>query len=263
MSWYSEGHEAAEAMRQQYAQQRKQNFVDRFYIKSGGQKNLVFIDDHGFNIREHSVKVNGDWRKFTCAGKGCLFCERLPKNPGSPVSCFTVIDLDGYVDRQGVVQKKNATMVLVAGTEVSTIIHNLKISRPEKSIVGVQYLVKRKPSVMKNNRKQQDYSTGSEFNFVKDWTAQRVLSKHQALNYMTAMAPLPPQDMQAVIDQILAERGSPHTEAQGAFYNQPPQGYPQGQGYNPQAPAQSYQPQSGEEFYQGHSSNMDVNEIPF
>jgi hypothetical protein len=82
-----------------------ENRVDRVYLKAGEERQFVFLDDDPVVYREHNVPTlnkNGykSWRNWTtCSGKGCPLCAKgdLPYT----AAAYTVIDVDGYVKRDG------------------------------------------------------------------------------------------------------------------------------------------------------------------
>jgi hypothetical protein len=47
----------------------------RFWMKKGESKEIVFIDDIPASINEHSLKVDGKWRNYTCLGAMCPLCD--------------------------------------------------------------------------------------------------------------------------------------------------------------------------------------------
>lgn len=180
--WYSTGFSKTDqAQKEQSA--RKSNEIRRFYLKAGQSKDLVFIDDIGFEIWEHNLKINGKWGNFfTCIGSqnGCPFC--LAKKPRNYVNFFTVLDLSGYVNKKGETQGKNQIQLFPARPDVAVIIRREKEIRPGKTLVGASY------SLFRTSDK--DVGTGSQFSFIKHYDPAYVKGKYKPVDYREVLKPM-------------------------------------------------------------------------
>jgi len=101
--WYETGYEGAEreAERQSFGQP-----PDRLWQPGGNTKEVVFVDDAPFCIREHQWRdSNGRWHWATCIAKiseqGCPACEKKPIGHAAYVGYYTLVDVSGYVTRDG------------------------------------------------------------------------------------------------------------------------------------------------------------------
>lgn len=192
-NWYSTGFTQTEqaVAESERKKDEQKNAIRRFYLKAQQSKNIVFVDDVAFEIWEHNLKLNGQWGNyFTCIGEknGCPLCAA--KRPYY-VSFFTVLDLDGWVDKKGHVQGKNALLLFPAKVDVSVSIKHQKELRPDKTLVGCQF------NVLRNSSK--DYSTGSQFSFIKAFDRAYTLNKYQPANYQEILKPWPIERLQAIV----------------------------------------------------------------
>jgi hypothetical protein len=72
----------------------------RFYVKDGTSRRCVFLDEEGFNLWEHQLRIGDSWTNwFTCLGRTCPICD-MNYEPYR-VSMFTVGDLSEWTDRNG------------------------------------------------------------------------------------------------------------------------------------------------------------------
>ena len=102
-SWYETGFEGA----QKEQERRDLGYPpDRWWLKAGNSKEIVFIDDDPFCLQEHTWRDSNDrWHHATCIAKlndgNCPACSA--KGVGRPdyVGHMTVVDVTGYVDRDG------------------------------------------------------------------------------------------------------------------------------------------------------------------
>lgn len=114
----------------------------------------MFLDDSGFVFNEHRIQFGTDWKNSvleTCPGVGCPLCEQ--GNQKRLAVVHTIVDFDGYQDRDGKIVDQYKKHLYVLGVSVADI---LKQSRANWG--GLKgHLVK----VMRTSAKEAN--TGSSF----------------------------------------------------------------------------------------------------
>lgn len=118
-SWYETGYEGAER------EAEKQSFgrpPDRLWQPAGGTKEIVFVDDNPFCLKEHQWRdTGGDWHWATCIAKisdaGCPACEKATVGRPAYVGYYTLVDVSGYVTRDGE-ENKYRLILMPAKTKV-------------------------------------------------------------------------------------------------------------------------------------------------
>lgn len=101
---FSYGFENYEQELTKNEQEKKTNYINEFYVKIDGSKQVIFLDDSGVRYKEH-----GYFNRFTKASasypctkdiKGkCVHCDEFGKKP-TLVTLMTVKDLTGYVNKK-------------------------------------------------------------------------------------------------------------------------------------------------------------------
>jgi len=102
-SWYERGYEGAEREAEKQAVGRP---PDRLWQPAGGTKEIVFIDDNPFCLKEHQWRdTDGRWHWATCIARiseeGCPACEKKTVGQPAYVGYYTIVDVSGYVTREG------------------------------------------------------------------------------------------------------------------------------------------------------------------
>ena len=157
-NWYSTGYEAVDIEKERIARMSGPN---RFWMKEGTKRELVFIDDESFNVHEHSPKLNGSFRnQFTClqdAKDIVPCCEKL--GPKSRYMCgyFTVIDLTENIDTKG---NKYQYEIKLLPTKLKTLNLIKRKKQDRGSLIGCMFNVHR-DSV-------DDANCGGEFEFKRE-----------------------------------------------------------------------------------------------
>ena len=70
----------------------------RFWMKSGQTvPNVIFLDDDGFFLYEHTIQIGQKWHNVTCVKEiptlaPCPICKTFGEDTSSFVGVFTVID---------------------------------------------------------------------------------------------------------------------------------------------------------------------------
>jgi len=118
-SWYETGYEGAE----KEAEKKAMGYPpDRFWLKPGTSKEVAFINDNPFCIREHQWRdSNGNWHHATCIAKiddrGCPGCAQNGVSRPDYVGQYTIVDITGYMSKDGE-EHKYQLKLLPAKTKV-------------------------------------------------------------------------------------------------------------------------------------------------
>jgi hypothetical protein len=117
-SWYETGYDGAK----EEAERRALGYPpDRLWQKPGSVREIVFVGDDPFCIREHQWRDSNDaWHYATCTAKifdsGCGACGQTGVSRSDYVGHYTIIDLTGYTTEKG--ENKNRLILLPAKTKV-------------------------------------------------------------------------------------------------------------------------------------------------
>lgn len=118
-SWYETGYEGAE----KEADTKAMGYPpDRLWQRAGSSKEIIFIGDDPFCIREHQWRDTSDhWHYATCTSKisdsGCPACGANGVGRADYVGHYTIVDVTGYTSKDGV-ENKNRLILLPAKTKV-------------------------------------------------------------------------------------------------------------------------------------------------
>jgi len=117
-SWYETGYEGAEKEQERRAMGYP---PDRFWLKPGTSKEIVFVGDDPFCINEHSWRDSeGNWHQATCTAKindnGCGGCGQPGVSRPDYTGHYTIVDITGYTTQKG--ENKNRLILLPAKTKV-------------------------------------------------------------------------------------------------------------------------------------------------
>lgn len=118
-SWYETGYDGAE----KEAEKRALGYPpDRWWMKPGTSKEVIFVDDTPFCIQEHTWRdTDGNWHSATCTSKihdqGCGACGAPGVGRADYVGHFTIVDVQGWTSKEGK-ENKNRLMLLPAKTKV-------------------------------------------------------------------------------------------------------------------------------------------------
>jgi hypothetical protein len=118
-SWYETGYEGAEKEQEKRALGYP---PDRWWMKAGSAKEVIFVDDDPFCIREHTwCDTDDNWHSATCTSKihdaGCGACGAPGVGRSDYVGHYTIVDVQGWTSKEGV-ENKNRLMLLPAKTKV-------------------------------------------------------------------------------------------------------------------------------------------------
>ena len=171
-SWYSTGYEA---VKQELERQEIGDGPDRFWMKPGEKKELVFIDSDPFVIKEHSPKLNGSWNNpITCMNgvhDDLVCCQELNSLGYEPymIGLYTVVDCTKWVSKNGVEHQFEVKLFPAK----SKILKRFQIRKQEKGDFSGKLF-----SIMRSDSKAP--SCGDEFEVERDADLNKLL---QVANY--------------------------------------------------------------------------------
>lgn len=142
-----------------------------FWLKKGQSKEIIFIDDTPFVLKEHSIRADdGKFEVHQCIGAGCPLCNT--GNVAATVYCLTVVELREWTDRTGETHKESYQLFKFkqkAALELKKIKENygrLKGLKIEAKREDIQYAGK----------------SGNKFFFVED--ASSYLEEYSGIDYL-------------------------------------------------------------------------------
>jgi|GEM_PF-3664661 len=142
-AWYRIGKDAEEFARSRALafQQRKERAVPIFYLKVEEEATVVFVDDKGFGVNVHKVKVGDRWISLTCVKDfaPCPLCAT--GNRSSYVIYYTVIDTRPFTDREGRTSKFRKSLFAATGSTLQMRIADEK--EEQNGLIGAVCVFKR------------------------------------------------------------------------------------------------------------------------
>jgi len=154
-SWYETGYEGAE----EEAEKRAMGYPpDRLWQRAGDSKEIAFIGDDPFCIKEHQwCDSNKSWHHATCLAKiedSCPACAQKGVSRADYVGHYTIVDITGYTTKDGT-ENKNRLILLPAKTKV---INKLKMKKENKgSLLGQLWTLTRSDSNSPNTGDDLDH----------------------------------------------------------------------------------------------------------
>ena len=163
-SWFTTGYDGIDAEKERIARLSGPN---RFWMKEGTKREIVFIDDYPTCIFEHNPKLNGTWRnQFTClqdVNDIVPCCEKLGPKSRYYVGYYTIVDCTENKDAKG---NKYQYEIKLLPTKLKT----LQLVRRKKtdrgSLIGCMFNVHRDS--------QDDANCGGEFEFAREANLQKL-----------------------------------------------------------------------------------------
>lgn len=158
-SWYDQGYEGARAE----AEKRELGFgPDRLWMKPDTTKQVVFVDDIPFCLKEHSWKDgNGKYQHATCLAKvnpdGCPADGAKGVQDATYIGFLTMVDLTGYVTKDGE-EKKHQLILFTPKIQMMNKLRTRKETRG--SLVGCMYNLSRSS--------KEAASAGDDIEFVRE-----------------------------------------------------------------------------------------------
>ncbi len=141
-NWYLKGNSGVKEAKEleKIRSLKAQNTAKRFFIPSGKEAKLIFVDDEGFYCSIHQFQFNGKWNNFaTCTKEmgGCPICDDGKFSIW--VAHYTVIDTTKFEYNGKTYQ--NRKLLLPAKNDALQMIADLK--EQYGSLVGRVFLFKR------------------------------------------------------------------------------------------------------------------------
>ncbi len=119
-SWMLKGEEAINQAHESQKLLQKSKNAPELFVRQGEEKTLRFRSSAPLGaIFQYTLNVNGKWRKFTAPDGRDLFAENGLRK--SLRDIWEVIDVDGYVDKEGKT-RKNLPRFLVSNYQLSEVI---------------------------------------------------------------------------------------------------------------------------------------------
>ncbi len=163
-SWYNTGYDGVDREKERIARSQGPN---RFWMKEGTKKEIVFIDDEPFSIYEHNPKINGSYRnQFTClrdVTDMAVCCEKLGERSRSFVGYYTVVDITPVADEKA---KKYQYEVKLFPAKLKTLGMLRRKKQDRGSLIGCMFNVHRDTA--------KDPNCGSEFEFVREANLEKL-----------------------------------------------------------------------------------------
>lgn len=159
--WFKRGIEVFDKRKQieAVAKARKERAVSRFYLKTGEDAIIVFVDSSPFGIYEHNLKIDGKWGNFyTCSKEiqPCPICQQFPENKPTWTAYLTVIDTRSFIRQSDGQEVKNRKILFPAkGTAIAKL---EKLLSKYKNLAGLAFKVSRLTD--------QDPNCGSDFEYL-------------------------------------------------------------------------------------------------
>lgn len=142
-----------------------------FWLKKGQSKEIVFIDEAPFVLREHSVRANdGKFETHQCIGSECPLCDK--GNVATAVYCLTVIELREWTDRTGETHKESYQLFKF---KQKAAIELKKIKEKHGRLKGLKIEAKREDT-------QYAGKSGNKFFYIED--ASNYLEEYSEVDYI-------------------------------------------------------------------------------
>lgn len=156
--WYNTGYEAAD---QEKERQARAGGPNRFWMKAGTTREIVFVDDEPLSLFEHQWRANGHWRNWaTCCREisdVAPCCEKLGDRSRSFTGFYTIIDCSDHKDSKGTSYQYELKL-LPAKLATIKLIQRKKTEKG--SLIGLSYNVSRDSN--------DDPNCGNDFSFSKE-----------------------------------------------------------------------------------------------
>lgn len=141
MTWYNTGYNGVEKEKDRIARGTGPN---RFWMKEGTSREVVFLDDEPFCIHEHSFRLNGKWgNTVTCireSSDSAPCCEKLGPKSRYYVGLYTIVDLTKNTDAKGNSYQYEMKF-LPAKLDTLSLIKRKKESK--QSLIGARFKITR------------------------------------------------------------------------------------------------------------------------
>jgi len=143
VSWFRTGDEGIKEKKKldYLSALRKEKSAPRFRLREGEESLIVFIDDNGFYIKEHNLKVDGKWGTYvTCVRDfgPCPVCNEGKR--ATYTGYYSIIDTREFVKNDGTKVKNRRVLFPAKGSAINMIGDLIK---KHKNLVGRVVRVKR------------------------------------------------------------------------------------------------------------------------
>jgi hypothetical protein len=157
-SWYDTGYDGVDREKERIARLSGPN---RFWMKEGTKREIVFIDDDPICLYEHNPKLNGKWTNwFTCLKDSSDIvpcCEKLGERSRYYVGYYTIVDLTEHTDAKG---NKYRYEVKLLPAKLKTLQLLRRKKQDRGSLIGCIFNVHRDS--------REDPNCGGEFEFQRE-----------------------------------------------------------------------------------------------
>lgn len=201
--WFLTGQAGEQrAIAEKELQDEKSLSNKRFWMKAGNTvKDVVFLDDLGFFLHEHTFQSGQKWYNATCVNEiptlaPCPICKTYGEDTSSYVGVYTVIDTRRWEGENGKVFE-NQPKLFVAKTKVQAVIREEKKKRG--GLIGCVYDITRAGD--------QDPRTGSMFSFTEKLTPEQVAARFPGVkpySYEEVFRPKTAEEMKRLYAAVAA-----------------------------------------------------------
>ena len=208
-TFYETGYETQ--TEKQVIEQQDKDQVRRFWIppKAEDEKLVCFLDDNPPRLWEHQVAISGSWRNwYTCIrgiGQGaCPLCDisaKFKQHTGRKkygryyIGVYTILDMVGWIDKEGKERGKNQKQLLVLRIPTMGILKKRRDKQCEGSLVGGVFNVYRSGD--------KEAASGNDWQFEEKMTQKQMTEKFKditPLDYRTLFGPKKPQALQDIAE---------------------------------------------------------------
>ena len=188
MSWYAK---RGDTSQEDFKKKGSRPDVFRFWLENGTSRDVVFLDDQGFGIWEHVVKVGDDYHNVTCRMDGCMLCNHPDKKfrYKSYVECYNVFDLQPY-EKDGKKFPGSRRLLAVKGEA-----QQKALARRRDAAGGT--LVGKKVNISRDGDKSP--ASGSDFNVVGEFDLTKLPEKMRPYELEKVLAPLGDKDLEYLL----------------------------------------------------------------
>lgn len=165
-SWYDTGYGGIDKEKERIARLSGPN---RFWMKEGTKREIVFIDDEPLCLYEHNPKMNGKWTNWITCLKDTTdivtCCEKLGERSRYYVGYYTIVDLTEHKDAKG---NNYQYEVKLIGAKLKSLQLLRRKKQDRGSLIGCIFNVHRDS--------QDDPNCGSEFEFQREANLEKLFS---------------------------------------------------------------------------------------
>jgi len=176
------------------SEEEQKNEIWRFFIKTGSERHVVFLDDDLYCIREHQYKLNGSWKNWkVCIAevseKGCPLC--LTTFKARTVGFLTILTIEKL---NGNIQKRK--MLLPVTSRGANI-----LAYEKERLGGLKY------KLFKVYRSGRDsISIGDVWKYIKDIDPQKLTEEEKKVyNYEELFKPSSYEELEMIANQLLGK----------------------------------------------------------